>query len=48
MKTSKEIEAFRQFFPFTTIYKGNKKKEISKKNNFSERRNGVFWQQTYA
>jgi hypothetical protein len=48
MKTSKEIEALRQFFPFTTNYKRKKERERSVKKRFSERRNVVFWKQTYA
>jgi hypothetical protein len=52
MKTSKEIEALRQFFPFTTIYTEERKRKRSvknkKRNNFSETRNGVFLKQTYA
>jgi hypothetical protein len=52
MKTSKEIEALRQFFPFTTIYKEEEKRKRylknKKINNFSETRNGVFLKQAYA
>jgi hypothetical protein len=36
MKMSKEIEALRQFFPFTKIYKRKKKKEISEKKLLGE------------